>query len=32
MGGPVMMMRMYYLLFESPEGWRLVLWFSVFST
>jgi regulator of sigma E protease len=29
MGGPVMMMRIYYLLFESPEGWRLVLWFSV---
>ena len=29
LGGPVMMMRIYYLLFESPEGWRLVLWFSV---
>jgi regulator of sigma E protease len=29
MGGPVMMMRVYYLLFESPQGWRLVLWFSV---
>ncbi|MDB6153887.1 MAG: regulator of sigma protease [Chthoniobacteraceae bacterium] len=29
MGGPVMMMRIYYLLFESPQGWRLVLWFSV---
>jgi regulator of sigma E protease len=29
MGGPVMMMRIYYLLFESPEGPRLVLWFSV---
>ena len=29
MGGPVMMMRIYYLLFESPNGWRLVLWFSV---
>ncbi len=29
MGGPVMMMRIYYLLFESPDGWRLVLWFSV---
>jgi regulator of sigma E protease len=29
MGGPVMMMRIYYLLFESPAGWRLVLWFSV---
>jgi len=24
-----MMMRIYYLLFESPQGWRLVLWFSV---
>ena len=29
MGGPVMMMRIYYLFFESPAGWRLVLWFSV---
>lgn len=29
MGGPVMMMRIYYMLFESPDGWRLVLWFSV---
>jgi regulator of sigma E protease len=29
MGGPVMMMRIYYLLFESPQGWKLVLWFSV---
>jgi regulator of sigma E protease len=29
LGGPVMMMRIYYLLFESPQGWRLVLWFSV---
>jgi len=29
MGGPVMMMRIYYLLFDSPEGWRMVLWFSV---
>lgn len=29
MGGPVQMMRIYYLLFESPEGWRLALWFSV---
>ena len=25
----MMMMRVYYLLFESPQGWRLVLWFSV---
>jgi regulator of sigma E protease len=22
-------MRVYYLLFESPDGWRLALWFSV---
>jgi regulator of sigma E protease len=22
-------MRIYYLLFESPDGWRLALWFSV---
>ena len=29
LGGPVMMMRIYYMLFESPDGWRLVLWFSV---
>ncbi len=29
MGGPVMMMRVYYNLFESPFGWRLALWFSV---
>jgi regulator of sigma E protease len=29
LGGPVMMMRIYYLLFESPDGWRQALWFSV---
>jgi membrane-associated protease RseP (regulator of RpoE activity) len=29
MGGPVMMMRAYYVMFENPEGWRLALWFSV---
>jgi regulator of sigma E protease len=29
MGGPVMMMRVYYMLFQSREGWRLALWFSV---
>ncbi len=29
MGGPVMMMRIYYLMFESKEGWRMALWFSV---
>lgn len=29
MGGPVMMMNMYYRLFQQPEGWKLALWFSV---
>ena len=29
MGGPVMMMNVYYRLFEQPEGWKLALWFSV---
>jgi len=29
LSGPIGIMRLYYLLFESPEGWRLVLWFSV---
>ena len=29
MGGPVMMMRVYYMMFESPEGWKMALWFSV---
>jgi regulator of sigma E protease len=29
MGGPLMMMRVYYMFFESREGWRLALWFSV---
>ncbi|MEA3187659.1 MAG: regulator of sigma protease [Chthoniobacter sp.] len=29
MGGPVMMMRIYYLMFESKEGWRMAIWFSV---
>ena len=29
LSGPIGIMRVYYLLFESPEGWRLVLWFSV---
>jgi len=28
MGGPVMMLRVYYMLFQSREGWRLALWFS----
>lgn len=29
MGGPVMMMRAYYVMFENKEGWRMALWFSV---
>jgi len=29
LGGPLMMMRIYYIMFENPEGWRLALWFSV---
>ena len=29
MSGPVMMLRVYYLMFESKEGWRMALWFSV---
>ena len=29
LSGPVGIMRIYYLLFESADGWRLVLWFSV---
>jgi regulator of sigma E protease len=29
MGGPVMMMRAYYIMFENKEGWRMALWFSV---
>jgi regulator of sigma E protease len=29
LGGPVMIMRVYKNLFEAPEGWRLVIWFSV---
>ncbi|MGA8660121.1 MAG: PDZ domain-containing protein, partial [Chthoniobacterales bacterium] len=29
MGGPVMIMRIYYLLFQSEFGWQLALWFSV---
>lgn len=30
LSGPVGIMRIYYLLFESEQGWRLALWFSVF--
>ena len=29
LSGPVGVMRIYYVLFQSPDGWRLVLWFSV---
>lgn len=29
LSGPVGIMRLYYMLFESPDGWRQVLWFSV---
>ena len=29
MSGPIMIMRTYYLLFNSDFGWQLALWFSV---
>lgn len=29
LSGPIGIMRVYYILFESPMGWRLALWFSV---
>src|SRR3954469_9933113 len=29
MSGPVMIVRIYYMLFESDKGWKLALWFSV---
>lgn len=29
LGGPVMIIRVYKNLFEAPEGWRRVIWFSV---
>ena len=29
LGGAVMIIRVYSNLFDSPDGWRLVLWFSV---
>ena len=29
LGGAVMIIRVYTNLFEAPDGWRLVLWFSV---
>lgn len=29
MSGPVGIFRLYYTLFQHPDGWRMVLWFSV---
>jgi len=29
LSGPIGIMRIYYMLFESPMGWQLALWFSV---
>ncbi len=29
LSGPLGIMDVYYQLFQSPDGWRLVLWFSV---
>jgi regulator of sigma E protease len=29
LSGPVGIMRIYYLLFQSPMGWQLAFWFSV---
>jgi len=29
MSGPIMIVRIYYLLFDSENGWKLALWFSV---
>lgn len=29
LSGPIGIMRIYYMLFEAPDGWRLALWFSV---
>jgi regulator of sigma E protease len=29
LSGPVKIFNLYYRLFEQPDGWRLVLWFSV---
>jgi regulator of sigma E protease len=29
MSGPVMMLRVYYVMFENKEAWRMALWFSV---
>ena len=29
MGGPIMMMHVYYSMFDSHDGWKMALWFSV---
>ena len=29
MSGPVMMLRVYYLMFENRDGWLMAFWFSV---
>jgi len=29
LGGPVKIVEVYYRLFDSEQGWRLALWFSV---
>src|SRR5690606_9480627 len=29
MSGPVMIVRVYYILFESENGWLQAIWFSV---
>jgi regulator of sigma E protease len=29
MSGPVMMLKVYYVMFENTDGWRMALWFSV---
>jgi len=29
MSGPVMIVKVYYVMFQNPDGWRMALWFSV---
>ncbi|MCB1065047.1 MAG: RIP metalloprotease RseP, partial [Verrucomicrobiae bacterium] len=29
LSGPIGIMTLYYTLFQHPDGWRLVLWFSI---
>jgi regulator of sigma E protease len=29
LGGPLFIFRTYYMLFQSQQGWRMALWFSV---